>query len=381
MFDFEFHNPTKIIFGRNKETLIGQILTEAGIRKVLFVYGKGSIKRSGLFERITKSLEQHAIGTIEFGGVNSNPLLSHTREGVRLAIEEDVDAVLAVGGGSVLDEAKAIAVGALGNTDVWNYFIGQEVSAALPVYSVLTLAATGSEMNGNAVVTNEETQQKYNIASPLVYPQVSILNPELTYSVPPDYTAYGAVDAIAHVIEAYFTRKSAPLLQDRLVENIITTVMETTEQILQTPDSYDARAEFMWAATLALNGITTVGVEEYSFPNHMIEHSLSAMYNIPHGAGLAIVIPAFMRWFHPRNPGPFERFATMIFGLDSADAGIEALEQWFARIQAPIRLKDVGIPAGDIEKIAANGAGLAKLWGIDATYDQAAIAEILKFAA
>jgi len=381
MFDFEFHNPTKIIFGRNKENLIGQILAEAGISKILFVYGKGSIKRSGLFECITKSLEQHAIAAIKFGGVSSNPLLSHTREGVCLAKNEDVDAVLAVGGGSVLDEAKAIAVGALGDTDVWNYFTGEEVSSALPVYSVLTLAATGSEMNGNAVVTNEETQQKYNISSPLVYPQVSILNPELTYSVPPDYTAYSAVDAIAHVIEAYFTRKSAPLLQDRLVENIIATVMETTEQILQTPDSYDARAEFMWAATLALNGITTVGVEEYSFPNHMIEHSLSAMYNIPHGAGLAIVIPAFMRWFHPKNPGQFKRFATIIFGLDGAEAGIKALEQWFARIQAPTRLKDVGIPAGDIEKIAGNAVGLAKLWGIDATYDQSAIAEILKFAA
>lgn len=380
MFDFVFHNPTKIVFGRKQEESIGEELKNAGQRKVLFVYGRDSIKRSGLFGRIVASLNRNGIGYVEFGGVVSNPVISHTRQGVELAKREKVDAVLAVGGGSVLDEGKAIAVGAMAADDVWNYFTGKQVTKALPVFTVITLAATGSEMNGNAVVTNEETKQKYNIGSPYVYPRVSILNPELTCTVPLNYSAFGAVDAIAHVIEGYFTRKAGARLQDRLVESIIKTVIETNNVIMKEPDNYAARAEFMWAATLALNGLTTAGLKEYSFPNHMIEHSLSAIYNIAHGAGLAIVMPAWMKWYSAKAPARFARFGREIFGVEGAAAGISALEEWFASIHAPIRLQDANIPAGDIGMIAENAAALATLWGIGGIYSKDVIADILQLA-
>jgi len=381
MFDFTFQIPTKIIFGRGKETCIGGELKAAGVNRVLFVHGRESIKRTGLFERVADSLDKNNIGYIEFGGVASNPVLSHTREGVEMAKSEQMDAVLAVGGGSVLDESKAIAVGAKAYDDVWNYFIGKEISAALPVFDIMTLAATGSEMNPYAVITNEETKQKYNISSPFVYPRVSILNPELTCTVPLDYSAYGAVDAIAHVIEAYFTKAHmGPRLLDRLVENIIRTIIDTTDIIMQEPDNYEARSEFMWAATLALNGITTAGVQSYSFPNHMMEHSLSALYNIAHGAGLAIIIPAWMKWFAPRNSSQFERFAREVFGVIDVESGIRALEQWFVEIKAPIRFRDAGIPEDEIGRIAENAVGLATRWGIEKTYTRETIADILALA-
>lgn len=378
MFDFTFHNPTKIIFGLDTENLIGQELKEAGISKVLFVYGKQSIKASGLFDKIAAALTKNSISFVEYGGVSSNPVLSHTRAGVEIAKQAAVQAVLAVGGGSVIDESKAIAIGALAAKDVWSFFTGDEVTQALPVFSVLTLAATGSEMNGNAVISNEETQHKYNIASLHAYPKVSILNPALTCTVPKSYSAYGAVDAIAHVIEGYFTKKSGPKLQDRIVEGIINTVIETNNIIVKDPTNYNARAEFMWAATLALNGLTTTGIEGYSFPNHMIEHSLSAIYNIAHGAGLAIVIPAWMRWYSKDHPTQFERFSEKIFGLQGVAAGIDALELWFQSQGAPIRLQQADIPATDIDTIADNALGLAKRWGIDTLYTKKAITEILR---
>jgi len=379
MFDFTFHNPTKIIFGKNTEAQIGDELKKAGIDKVLLVYGRNSIKDSGLHARVLASLTANGIEAIEHGGVVSNPVLSHTRAGITLAREHKIAALLAVGGGSVLDEAKAIAVGALAEDDIWHYFTGKTVTAALPVFTILTLAATGSEMNGNSVITNEATQQKYNIGSPHIYPRVSILNPELTCTVPLDYTAYGAVDAIAHVIEGYFTGSGANL-QNRLVESIIKTVINTTDDIMANPGDYQARAEFMWAATLALNGLTPAGIGAYCFPNHLIEHALSGIYNIPHGAGLSIVIPAWMKWLRPQRKMKLERFAQQIFELPAADDGIDALEQWFTSINSPTRLAEVGIPAADIDRIAANGAGLAAMWGIDNIYPQKIIAEILRLA-
>lgn len=380
MFDFEFHNPTKIIFGSGKETLIGDELQKSGQSRVLLLYGQGSARKSGLLDRVTGSLAAAGISSVEFGGVVSNPVLSHTRQGVDLAKHEKVDAVLAVGGGSVLDEAKAIAVGALSAVDVWTYYTGRAVQAALPVFAIMTLAATGSEMNGNSVITNEATQQKFNISSRHVYPRVSILNPELTHSVPLDYSAYSAVDAIAHVIEGYFTKKPGTRLQDRLVEAIIRTVIETTEIIMADPRHAPARASFMWTATLALNGLTPAGIGPFGFPNHMIEHSLSAIYNIPHGAGLSIVIPAWMKWYKDKNPTQFVRFAEEIFGLRDAVQGIEALEKWFAKIKSPVRLAEAGIPAADIDRIAENAAELAKLWGVAAAYPKETIAEILRLA-
>jgi NADP-dependent alcohol dehydrogenase len=380
MQDFIFHNPTAIIFGRGKESVIGSELKKAGIGRVLLVHGRGFAKNSGLFDRVVATLGDNAIEFVEFGGVMPNPVLTHTREGILLARKEGVDGVLAVGGGSVLDEAKAIAVGATTESDIWNFFTGMEIPGALPLFTILTLAATGSEMNGNSVITNELTKEKFSVSSPHLYPRVSILNPELTFSVPGDYTAYAAVDGIAHVLEGYFTGAPESALQDRLTEAVIKTIMETTEVILKKPADYQARAEFEWAATLALNGITTAGIGRFGFPNHMIEHSLSAIYDIPHGAGLAIVIPAWMKWYRPRNIRKFERFSREIFGLAGAEAGITRLEEWFRDIGAPVRLEEAGIPKEDIEEIAINGLRLAERWQIHEIYTKEAIMEILRLA-
>ncbi|MFH7320568.1 iron-containing alcohol dehydrogenase [Desulfurivibrio sp. D14AmB] len=383
MHDFVFHNPTKIIFGRGAETQIGAELKAVGIGNVLLLYGRESARQSGLLDRVIASLNGSGIGFVEFGGVVSNPVLSHTREGIALARSSGVEAVLAVGGGSVLDEGKAIAVGAAAEEDIWEFFLGREVTCALPVFTILTLAATGSEMNGNAVITNEETRQKYNIGSIHTHPRVSILNPELTHSVSPAYSAYGAVDAIAHLIEAYFTKEGqgeATRLQDRLVEGLIKTIMEDAETIKKRPADPEARASLMWAATLALNGLTPAGVGPYTFPNHMIEHSLSALYNIAHGAGLSIVIPAWMEWYRPRNPQQFQRFAREIFNLDDGRAGIAALKKWFTGLGSPVSLQEADIPAADIDMIAANAHGLARRWEIGEIYPAKTIAEILRLA-
>ncbi len=380
MHDFTFHNPTKIIFGRETHLKIGQELKAAGVTKVLLLYGMGSVKKSGLFETTAQALEDQEINYVAFGGVVSNPVISHTREAVALAKAEKVDAVLCVGGGSVLDEGKAVAAAALADHDVWDFFIGTPIQKALPVFSILTLAATGSEMNGNSVVTNEQTLQKFSFSSPHTYPKVSILNPELTFSVDKNYTVYGSVDAIAHVIEGYFTQNKGALFQDRLTENIIRSVIESTDLILKNPEDYDARAQMMWSATMALNGLPVVGLNGVSFPNHMIEHALSAIYNIAHGAGLAIVIPAWMQWYAQQKPQRFERFAQEIFGLASIGEGIEALKTWFRAIGAPVTLDEAGIHADDIPMIAANAAEIARAWGLDTLYTEKEITEVLKLA-
>jgi alcohol dehydrogenase YqhD (iron-dependent ADH family) len=381
MNDFEFYNPTKVIFGKEKENLIGQVLKKDGIKKVLFVYGQSSIKKTGLYDKVVNSLKYNGIEFVEHGGVKPNPVLSHTREGIEKAKKEKVEAILSVGGGSVLDEGKVIAVGAKTDKDVWQFFKGETITDALPNYTILTLAATGSEMNGYAVITNEETKEKLSISSEYMYPKVSILNPQLTFTVSPHYQAFAAVDAIAHTIEWYFTCKTCPNLQNRLVESIVKTVMETTQKIIQNPTDYDARSEFMWAATLALNGTTRTGYSGGVYVNHMIAHSLGALYDLPHGACLSIVIPAWMWWYKDKNKSQFDRFAKEVFGLNNPEEGIKALKKWFKSIGAPVSLQDGNIPSSDIDKIADHVYNTtAKLWKLDKIYTKDKIKEILYLA-
>jgi hypothetical protein len=379
MENFEFFNPTRIIFGKGTENKIGEILKRNKIKKILFVYGKESIKKIGLYDRVVRSLKENDIDFIEHSGVKPNPVLSHTKEGIEKAKAEKVDAILAVGGGSVIDEGKTIAVGAKSKKDVWVYFKrGDEIKSALPVYTILTLAATGSEMNGFAVITKEETQEKLSISSEHIFPKVSILNPELTFTVSPQYQAYAAVDAIAHVIEYYFSGTYCPSLQNRLIEGLIKTIMETTERILEEPRNYNARAEFMWSATLALNGLTRLGIKGGSFPNHMIAHALGALYDLAHGACLSIVIPAWMRWYKDRNIQQFERFAKEIFNKNNADEGSVQLKSWFKKIGAPVSLKDSNISSSEINKIVENAYNIAKVWQMDKDYTKKVLTEILK---
>jgi alcohol dehydrogenase YqhD (iron-dependent ADH family) len=379
MNDFTYYNPTKIEFGKEKENNIGEYLEQSGIKKILLVYGGGSIKQNGLYDKIITSLKKNNIKFEELSGVVSNPLLSKVNEGIKIAKESNIEAILGVGGGSVADSAKAIAAGAKYDGDVWDFFINKAtITEALPVFTVMTLSATASEMNGNSVVMNDVTKQKYSIGSVLVNPVVSVINPELMATVSSEYLAYSAVDVISHCIEVYFTATVHPNFNSRIVESIIKTVMQTTEILLENPKDYDARAEFAWAAIQGLNGLTPAGTEGGNFPNHMIEHSLSALFNVAHGAGLAVVIPAWMKWYKEQNIAQFKRFSKEIFNSDDENVGIEKLEKWFSKIGAPVTLKEINIPRESIEELAINANALANVWGFSALYPTQSIIEILE---
>lgn len=381
MENFSFYNPTKIEFGKEKEKNIGEYIKPFNIKKVLLTFGSDRIKKDGLFDVIIKSLKENNIEYIEFGGITSNPILSKVYEAIEVAKTNKVDAVLSVGGGSVLDSSKAIAAGSLYDGDVWDFFIGKgTVQNALPIFDILTLAATGSEMNCGAVVTNEKTNQKYAIQSAHLYPKVSVINPELMNTVSKDYLVYSAADIIAHCIEGYFTASVQPTFINRQIESIIKTVMETTEKLIENPNDYDARAEFAWASTCALNGLTYIGTKDFSYPNHMIEHILSALYNVPHGAGLSVIMPAWMKWYYSKNSVQFERFANEIFGLYSSQEGIQALENWFNKIGTPTKLSQFGLNESNFEEIIKVGLENAKYFGVEKIYTKEVFEEILNLA-
>jgi hypothetical protein len=381
MENFTYHNPTKLINGKDTQKEIGKILSNDNIKSVLLVYGMNSIKKSGLYDEITSILNEKKIKFIEHAGVKSNPILSHANAGAQLAKKHNVDAILSVGGGSVLDECKAIAAGAKVDFDIWDFYTSKAFAKeALPIYAILTISATGSEMNSGAVLTNENTNEKFAFGSPATFPKVSIINPEFTYTLPKDYLIYSAVDIIAHTIEVYFTATTLPLIQKRFMENIIKTVIETTEKALENPKDYDARAEFSLAATWALNGLTKPGTGGSSFPNHMIEHSLSAIYDVPHGAGLAVVILAWMKYFKSERNEIFTRFASEIFEVKAAQDGINALESWFKKVGAPTTLKDLKIDKSDNLNIAKNAFVSATNWGMHKIYTLEVIKSILDLA-
>jgi alcohol dehydrogenase YqhD (iron-dependent ADH family) len=384
MQNFVFHNPTKILFGKNTIPAIGPETVAFG-KKVLLVYGAGSIKKNGIYQQVIQSLHGAGAEIVEHPGVQSNPLLSHVRAGIGLARAHHCHVVCAVGGGSVIDEAKAICAGALVEHDVWKFFTGKKsITSSLPLTTVLTLAASGSEMNSGMVVTNEETSQKFGFANRHLFPKTSILDPEATCSVPTDYTAYGAVDAIAHVLEFYFTTAdpSTPV-QDRFMEGLIINAMESCDRVLADLRDYQGRADLMWTATLALNGLTAAGLGKVGFPMHMIEHSLSALYNVPHGAGLSAVIPGWMRHQCRITPERFAQFAERVFDcrnspvMERAERGIETLRDWFDKVRSPTSLQALQIPKQDIPRIAENALALAKVWRMP-DYDSKRIQAILE---
>ena len=381
MQDFTFYNPTRIEFGKGKEASIGQYVKEFGVGSVLILYGSERIKKDGLFGRVTASLEEQGISYEAVGGVISNPVISKVREAVKVVKENNLQGIVAVGGGSVADSAKAIAAGAKYAGDVWDFFIGKAVvNDGIPVFTIMTLAATGSEMNPYGVVTNEETQQKYNLGGPSLFPKVSVINPELMATVTPNYLAYSAVDIFSHCLDLYFTAKVFPEFTAALIENILETVMRTTDVLMNNPDNYAARGEFAWASTMALNGNTFVGVAGNTFDTHMIEHAMGGLYNVPHGAGLAVVLPAWMKSIKDQMPERFERFAEKMFGVADADAGITKLTEWFSAIGAPVTFAQAGLSADAVDPIAENAFGIAKLWAMDQLYPQQRIAEILRLA-
>lgn len=380
MENFSFYNPVRVEFGKGKEKNIGSYMSEFGAKRVLIVYGSDRVKKTGLFDIAINSLKAYGIEFTELGGVKSNPVLTKVREGVKIAKEFKADSVLAIGGGSVLDSCKAIACGALYDGDVWDFFVGKEAKKALMIFDIITLAATGSEMNEGGVVTNEETKQKFSCSGVALFPKVSVINPELQASVSKEYLVYSASDIIAHSIEGYFTAVSHPELIRAYIEANIKAVIKTTEILLKNPDDYEARGEFAWAATMALNGLTYVGLGRYAYPNHMIEHAMSAVTDCPHGAGLSVIMPAWMKFYKERNLGAFERFAKEIFGLESADDGIDALKAWFEKIGTPTKLNQVGVNEANLGEIINLANSYTASWGGAEIYTKENLAKIFAIA-
>lgn len=366
MQNFTYYNPTKLIFGKGQ---IEQLKTEVPQygKKVLLVYGGGSIKKNGLYDQVVQILKEINADIYELPGVEPNPRVSTVRKGVEICKKEGIEFLLAVGGGSVIDCTKAIAVGAKYDGDPWDFVIKKAfASEALPFGTVLTLAATGSEMNAGSVITNWETQEKHGWGSPVTFPKFSILDPVNTFSVPRDQTVYGIVDMMSHVFEHYFHLQGNTLMQDRMCESLLLTVMETAPKLLADLESYEHRATILYNGTMALNGMLNMGYQG-DWATHNIEHAVSAVYDIPHGGGLAILFPNWMKHNLHVMPDRFKQLAVRVFGVDpegkSAEEvgleGIEKLREFWNSIGAPSRLADYDIDDSKLElmtdKAMANG--------------------------
>jgi len=359
MDNFIFNNPTKIIFGKDTESLVGKE-TKKYTNKVLLHYGGGSIKKTGLYDRVMKSLKEADVEVFELSGVQPNPRLSLVNEGIDICRKNDIDFILAVGGGSVIDSAKAIAVGVPYEGNVWDFYAGTNTpKKALPVATVLTIPAAGSESSHSSVITNEDGWYKRGLSHSLLYPVFSILNPELTYTLPNYQTACGAADIMAHIMERYFTNTQNVELTDRLCEATFKTIVRNIPLALKTPDDYNARAEIMWAGTVAHNNLLNTG-RLGDWGSHDIEHEISAIYDIAHGAGLAIVFPAWMKYVYKRDIRRFAQYPQRMWNIDDnlfdlddvALRGIAALENYFNSIGLPTRLSHVNIDDTHLEEMA-----------------------------
>lgn len=388
MQNFEYQWPTKIIFGQGTEVQTGHELKALG-KKALLHYGGGSIKRSGLFSRIVKSLQEAGVEFIELSGVQPNPRLGLVQEGIKLCREQKIDSVLAVGGGSVIDSAKAIAAGVLYDGNVWDFYAGTaKVKETLPVGVVLTIPAAGSEASKSSVITNEAGWYKRGLNSEVIRPRFAIMNPELTYTLPPYQTAAGAADIMAHIMERYFTREPNVDLTDKLCEATLKSVIYNVPIALEAPDDYAARAEIMWASTIAHNDLLSTG-RIGDWASHAIEHELSAIYDVAHGAGLAVVFPAWMKRALKQNLDKLVQFALNVWNVEPrldapervALEGIKQLTAFFRRVGLPVTLEELGVPTDRlqemVDKCTRNGTVTV---GNYMKLDRAGVLEILTLA-
>lgn len=359
MLNFKFQNKTKIIFGKDMESNVGAELKTFG-KKVLLHYGGGSIKKYGLYDKIVANLKEHDIEFIELGGVEPNPKLSLVRKGIEICKTEKIDAILSIGGGSVIDSAKAIGVGAMYDGDVWDFFLGKAaIKATLPMGVVLTIPAAGSEASSGCVITNEEGQYKKAFGSPLVRPMFAVLNPEVTYTLPKYQTSAGVVDMLAHTMERYFTNEKHVDLTDRLCEATMQSIVHNGRLLMTNPDDYNPRAEIMWASTVAHNDFLGTG-RLGDWASHNIEHELSGIYDITHGAGLAIIFPAWMKYVYKHDTARFVQFASRVwdvkedFGTEEEIIleGIRRMEVFFTDIEMPISLKEADLATDRFEEMA-----------------------------
>ncbi|MFY3791830.1 iron-containing alcohol dehydrogenase [Ureibacillus sp. MALMAid1270] len=366
MNDFTFYNPVRLHFGKGQVSQLENELPQYG-DKVLVVYGGGSIKRNGIYEEVMAILEKLKMKVFELSGVEPNPRVSTARKGIDICKQENIDFVLAVGGGSVIDCSKLIVAGAKIEEDPWDIVTHKvEVKDALPLGTILTIAATGSEMNAGSVITNEDTLEKYGWGSPYVFPKFSILDPTYTFSLPRNQTVYGIVDMMAHVFEQYFHNATNTPITDEMCEGVLRTVIATGPKLVNDLENYELRETILLAGTVALNTSLSMG-STGDWATHDIEHAVSAVYDIPHGGGLAILFPNWMRHNVHVNPERFAQLATRVFGVNPegktteeiAHEGINRLSEFWISIGAPSRLADYEIDDSQldllVEKAMANG--------------------------
>ncbi len=355
MNNFTFYSPTYFVFGKNTENQAGQCVKRYGGNKVLIHYGGGSVVRSGLLDRVKASLENENIEYVELGGVLPNPRSGLVYAGIDLCKKEGVDFILAVGGGSAIDSAKAIAAGVKYDGNFWDFFEGKPVTDALKIGTVLTIAAAGSEGSGDTVITLEEGMLKRGAGGDVLRPVFSILNPELTQTLPAFQTAAGATDIMAHVFERYFTNTKEVEITDRLSEAILLTMVKEVPRVIADPNNYEARANIMWAGMVAHNDLVGVGRDQ-DWSSHVIEHELSALYDVAHGAGLAVIFPAWMTYVMKHDLNRFAGLAVRLWGIKmneenpeiTAKEGIENLKKFFTSIGMPINFRELGAKEEDI---------------------------------
>lgn len=351
MINFEYYTPTKVIFGKNAEEKTGELVKAQGCKKVLVHYGGNSAKKSGLLDRICKSLKKEGIDYVTLGGVVPNPHLGKVYEGIELCKKEGVDFILAVGGGSVIDSGKAIGYGVANEGEVWDFYEKTRVpKACLPIGAVLTIAAAGSEMSNSSVITNENGWLKRGYNDDICRCKFAIMNPELTYTLPAYQTASGCVDIMMHTMERYFTKEENTTLTDGIGEALIRTVMQSARVLKEDPENYDARAQVMWAGSLSHNGLTGCGTVG-DWASHQLEHELGGMFDVAHGAGLAAVWGSWARYVYKEKPERFAQFAVNVMGVTNdfsnpektALEGIRRMEEFYHAIGMPTSIHELGV--------------------------------------
>ena len=392
MNDFSFYSPTKFVFGRGAEAKVGSLVRACGGTKALLHFGGGSVKKNGVYDAVVKALESEGVGYVPLGGVQPNPRSGLVREGIALCRKESVDFILAVGGGSVIDSAKAIAFGTLYDGDFADFYFGKDVKnqpqvpKALPVGTVLTIAAAGSEGSANSIINLEPGNLKRGATGDVLRPKFSVLNPEFTFTLPPFQTACGLTDIFAHIAERYFTPTKEVEITDALCEAVMRTVVKESSRVMANPRDYDARANIMWAGTVAHNNVCGVGRAQ-DWSSHGIEHELSALYDCAHGAGLAVVMPAWMDYVMEADIARFARFAERVWDVregspeEMAKEGVRRYRAWLKSIGMPQNFVELGAKTEDIpalvEKLGLKGNTL----GAFRPLNDADVAAILRIAA
>lgn len=384
MFPFEYYIPTKVVFGEGAIEKLGGHTAAFGKKALLVTYDEDFVRSVGLMDKAMASLQKEQIQVTPFFGVKSNPTVEHIREGLKTVESEKPDVLVALGGGSVIDTVKAMALGAFYEGDVWDLAVGKgEADEALPIVTVLTIPATSSEMNATSVISNDAEQRKDGFVSPLIFPKVSILDPELTYSIPISQTMISAADIVSHLLEGYLNHNDpwAPM-QDRFAQGMIKTVIDFSERLLKDPKDAQARATMMWVSSFAWNGFYVSGLGAFDMPIHMVGHTFSAFYDLPHGSAMSVSIPGVMKYHLKDRIEKYSVFAREVFGIqggiskETARAGIDSLVAWFKKIGVPTTFQEANMPADKLDEMADNVLTTADHWGIT-SYNKEMILDIL----